>query len=185
MVIRLVAMRAGRGRIEVDPGGLDGGLPSARSRSGSSPGRSPQAFMVVPARPSVERGRLASDECSQRARTDALSRMDPFGACSALGPGLPDLYCLDTVADLIDLATLPLTVKIPLENLLRHAGGAGVVTEDVEALLAWRPGVAAEAEIPFMPARVLLQDFTGVPAVVDPRGSCGTRWRTWAAIRPR
>ena len=42
-----------------------------------------------------------------------------------------------------------------------------VRAEDVETLLAWRPGVAAEAEIPFMPARVLLQDFTGVPAVVD------------------
>ena len=69
--------------------------------------------------------------------------------------------------DRIDLATLPITIKILLENLLRHAGGGVVRAEDVEALLAWRPGEAAEAEIPFMPARVLLQDFTGVPAVVD------------------
>ncbi len=60
-----------------------------------------------------------------------------------------------------------MTIKILLENLLRHAGDGMVRPEDVEALLAWRPGVAAEAEIPFMPARVLLQDFTGVPAVVD------------------
>jgi aconitate hydratase len=96
-----------------------------------------------------------------------LPRIDPFGARTPLGPGLPDLYRLDAVADRIDLATLPVTVKILLENLLRHAGGAGVRPEDVETLLAWRPGSAAEAEIPFMPGRVLLQDFTGVPAVVD------------------
>jgi aconitate hydratase len=76
-------------------------------------------------------------------------------------------YRLEAVADRIDLRTLPVTVKILLENLLRHAG-RGVVTEtDVETLLAWRPGVPAEAEIPFMPSRVILQDFTGVPAVVD------------------
>ena len=49
---------------------------------------------------------------------------------------------------------------------MRHAGGGIVSREDVETLASWRPGVA-EAEIPFMPARVLLQDFTGVPAVVD------------------
>jgi aconitate hydratase len=96
-----------------------------------------------------------------------LSRIDPFGARASLGPGLPDLYRLDAVAGRIDLATLPLTIKILLENLLRHAGGGVVRTEDVETLLAWRPGSPAEVEIPFMPARVLLQDFTGVPAVVD------------------
>ena len=96
-----------------------------------------------------------------------MPRIDPFGARAALGPGLPDLYRLDVVADRIDLATLPFTIKILLENTLRHAGGGVVRPEDVETLLAWRPGVAAEAEIPFMPARVLLQDFTGVPAIVD------------------
>ena len=92
---------------------------------------------------------------------------DPFSARATLGPGLPDLYRLDAVADRIDLATLPVTIKVLLENLLRHAGGPMVRAEDVETLLAWRPGQPAEAEIPFMPARVLLQDFTGVPAVVD------------------
>ena len=60
-----------------------------------------------------------------------------------MGGGLPDVYRLDAVADRIDLANLPVTIKILLENLLRHAGGEAVRAEDVEALLAWRPGVAA------------------------------------------
>src|SRR4249920_454022 len=92
---------------------------------------------------------------------------DPFGARASLGSGLPDLYRLEAVGDRIDLARLPITIKILLENLLRNAGGPMVRAEDVETLLAWKPGQPAEAEIPFMPARVLLQDFTGVPAVVD------------------
>ena len=60
-----------------------------------------------------------------------------------------------------------MTIRILLENLLRHAGGGIVDPADVETLAAWRPGVAAEAEIPFMPSRVIMQDLTGVPAVVD------------------
>ncbi len=98
---------------------------------------------------------------------DALSRIDPFGARASLGPGLPDLYRLDALGGRTGTASLPVTVRILLENLLRHAGGGIVRTEDVETLSAWRPGVAAEAEIPFMPSRVILQDLTGVPAVVD------------------
>ncbi len=98
---------------------------------------------------------------------DALSRIDPFGARSPLGPGLPDVYRLDALGGLTGSAALPITVRILLENVLRHAGRGVVDAADVETLASWRPGVAAEAEIPFMPARVLLQDFTGVPAVVD------------------
>jgi len=101
--------------------------------------------------------------------TSRPSIPDPFDARATLRVGDEDYgYCrLDAVADRIDLPTLPVTVKILLENLLRHAGGGVVRAEDVETLLGWRPSAAAEAEIPFMPARVLLQDFTGVPAVVD------------------
>ncbi|HEX7345991.1 MAG TPA: aconitate hydratase AcnA, partial [Candidatus Limnocylindrales bacterium] len=91
---------------------------------------------------------------------------DPFGARASLGPGLPDFYRLRAVDDLTGEARTPVTVRILLENLLRHAGGA-VDPSDVETLAAWRPGVAAEAEIPFMPSRVIMQDLTGVPAVVD------------------
>src|SRR4029453_8539982 len=79
---------------------------------------------------------------------------------------LPDLYRLDALAGRTADTDLPVTVRILLENALRHAGDGVVRPEDVETLAAWRPGVAAEAEIPFMPARVILQDFTGVPAVV-------------------
>ncbi len=92
---------------------------------------------------------------------------DPFGARASLGQGLPDYYRLAVLGDRIDLARAPVTLKILLENVLRHAGRGIVRTEEVETLSSWRPGVAAEAEVPFMPARVLLQDFTGVPAVVD------------------
>ncbi len=96
-----------------------------------------------------------------------MSANDPFGARTPLGPGLPDHYRLAVLADRMDLASAPVTIRILLENLLRHAGGGIVRPEDVETLTAWRPGIAAEAEIPFMPSRVILQDLTGVPAVVD------------------
>ena len=64
---------------------------------------------------------------------------------------------------------LPYTVKVLLENALRHAAiGDGLVSaEDVRALAAWDPSAPGEYELPFMPGRVILQDFTGVPCVVD------------------
>src|SRR5438309_3341116 len=62
---------------------------------------------------------------------------------------------------------LPFSLKVLLENLLRLEDGRRVVREHIEAMLAWEPKRPPEREIPFMPARVLLQDFTGVPAVVD------------------
>jgi aconitate hydratase len=64
------------------------------------------------------------------------------------------------------LATLPFSLRVLLENLLRFEDGRFVHPEDIKALGTWTPG-AAQKEIAFMPARVLLQDFTGVPAVVD------------------
>jgi aconitate hydratase len=68
-----------------------------------------------------------------------------------------------------DLARLPYTVKVLLENALRHAAGSsGLVSPaDVRALASWDPSQSGEAELPFMPGRVILQDFTGVPCVVD------------------
>jgi aconitate hydratase len=65
------------------------------------------------------------------------------------------------------VARLPYSLKILLENLLRFEDGRSVTKDDVEALARWAPGKASEREIAFRPARVLLQDFTGVPVVVD------------------
>jgi aconitate hydratase len=93
---------------------------------------------------------------------------DPFGARDTLRlrDGSVDLYRLDR-AGVGDLARVPVTVRILLENVLRHAGHGIAHEADVRALASWTPRSGAEAEIPFLPARVLLQDFTGVPAVVD------------------
>ena len=96
-----------------------------------------------------------------------MARPDPFGARASLGAGLPDYWRLEALRDRIDLERAPITVKILLENTLRNAGGGLIGTGDVDTLASWRPGTATAAEIPFMPSRVLLQDFTGVPAIVD------------------
>jgi aconitate hydratase len=66
-----------------------------------------------------------------------------------------------------DLGRLPYSLKILLENLLRFEDGVSVRREDVEALIAWDPKAVPSHEIAFTPARVIMQDFTGVPCVVD------------------
>ena len=65
------------------------------------------------------------------------------------------------------LARLPYSLKVLLENLLRHEDGVNVTRADIEALLDWDPAATPAHEIAFTPARVILQDFTGVPCVVD------------------
>src|SRR6266496_248888 len=98
---------------------------------------------------------------------------DVFGARATLegAYGAVNYYRLDALAQrgVQNLERLPFTVKIILENLLRNAGGEIVAEDDVLSLAHWVPGQSAknDAEYPFMPARVLLQDFTGVPAVAD------------------
>lgn len=67
----------------------------------------------------------------------------------------------------LDLKRLPFSIRILLENLLRNQDGRLVTTEHVLAAASWAPETPPVGEIPFMPARVLLQDFTGVPALVD------------------
>src|SRR5260370_13530156 len=71
------------------------------------------------------------------------------------------------VADRASLERLPMTIKIVLETLLRNAGNGVVRDAEVEAMARWKHAVQEEGEFPFYPARVLLQDFTGVPAAVD------------------
>ncbi len=100
---------------------------------------------------------------------------DIFGARTKLANALGTVsyYRLESLSERglpgVDLQRLPFTVKILLENALRHAGGELVNEDDVVSLAHWVPGQVSksEAEYPFLPARVLLQDFTGVPAVAD------------------
>ena len=76
-------------------------------------------------------------------------------------------YRLDKLKDLgYDIGSLPISVRVLLESVLREANDYDVRQEDVHSVAGWKP-VNAEIEIPFKPARVILQDFTGVPAVVD------------------
>ncbi|MEM9380356.1 MAG: aconitate hydratase AcnA [Planctomycetota bacterium] len=66
-----------------------------------------------------------------------------------------------------DIARLPFALRVLLENLLRHEDGVSVTRSDIEALVGWQPSAKPSVEIAYRPARVLMQDFTGVPAVVD------------------
>ena len=95
---------------------------------------------------------------------------DPFGALSSvdLMEGSTSFYSLATLeaSGVADLDRLPFSIRILLENALRHAGGRYVGEDHVRAIADWSP-TNAGADIPFMPSRVVLQDFTGVPAVVD------------------
>src|SRR3954447_24582330 len=94
---------------------------------------------------------------------------DSFGARSTLDVSghSYEIFRLDSLADRFDVARLPYSIKVLLENVLRLQDGAPVPAADVEAIAAWDPEAEPSVEIPFQPARVLMQDFTGVPAVVD------------------
>ncbi len=92
---------------------------------------------------------------------------DSFGARRSLtvGDTSVDIYALEAAGD--GVAELPYSLKILLENLLRNEDGDKVDGDDVRGLASWAPGQDEAAEISFTPSRVLMQDFTGVPAVVD------------------
>jgi len=93
---------------------------------------------------------------------------DTFGARSTMAVDGKDyeIYRLDAVQE-GHVAQLPYSLKILLENLLRHEDGRDVTREDIIALAEWDPKAEPSTEISFTPSRVILQDFTGVPAVVD------------------
>ncbi len=99
------------------------------------------------------------------------SAQDIFGARSSLetGSGPAILYSLKSLekAGHSSVARLPFSIKVLLESLLRNCDGTLVTKEDVVALAEWNAKAPAVREVPFKPARVILQDFTGVPAVVD------------------
>src|SRR5436305_8292346 len=100
-----------------------------------------------------------------------MSTVNSFGARTTLSVGdrTYQVYSLPALqrAGFPEIARLPFSLKILLENLLRHEDGRFVKAADVEALARWDVKSTLQKEISFAPARVLLQDFTGVPAVVD------------------
>ena len=98
-----------------------------------------------------------------------MSAKDTFGAQATLEVGGRELeiHRLDALQERFDVARLPYSLKILLENALRLEDGTGVTAEDVEAIATWDAKADPSVEIPFQPSRVLMQDFTGVPAVVD------------------
>ncbi|MEV7758296.1 aconitate hydratase AcnA [Microbacterium sp. NPDC089180] len=95
-----------------------------------------------------------------------MSTVDSFGAKSTLTVGSTDyeIFRIDTVAG---HEKLPFSLKVLLENLLRTEDGANVTKEQIEALGSWVPTADPDTEIQFTPARVVMQDFTGVPCIVD------------------
>ena len=96
----------------------------------------------------------------------APSGADSFGARAqlAVGDTRLDYYRIDAVAG---SDRLPFSLKVLLENLLRTEDGKNVTRAQIQALADWDPGAEPDTEIQFSPARVVLQDFTGVPAIVD------------------
>src|SRR5690242_3628443 len=92
--------------------------------------------------------------------------LDSFGAKGTLTVGSTsyDVYRLSAVEGAGDL---PFSLKVLLENLLRTEDGADITADHVRALAGWDPSAEPDTEIQFTPARVLMQDFTGVPCVVD------------------
>ncbi|MGN0065967.1 MAG: aconitate hydratase AcnA, partial [Nocardioides sp.] len=99
-----------------------------------------------------------------------MASQDSFGAKSTLdvdGKSY-EIFRLDAVTgDDVDVETLPFSLKVLLENLLRTEDGANITADDIRALAGWDADAEPDKEIQFTPARVIMQDFTGVPCVVD------------------
>ncbi|HEY3363804.1 MAG TPA: aconitate hydratase AcnA [Symbiobacteriaceae bacterium] len=100
-----------------------------------------------------------------------MTQSDPFRARDTFdtGSGRAVIYRLSALenAGLLNVAKLPFSIRVLLENLLRNADGFLVTEADIRALAAWAPGKLSTREMPFIPSRVVLQDFTGVPVVAD------------------
>ncbi len=123
-------------------------------------------------------GRPRSDRTARRVTVGAhspgrriatMGHPDTFGARSTLtvGGATHELFRLEALQSSHDVARLPYTLRILLENVLRREDGVTVDQADVLAVAGWDARAEPDGEISFAPARVLLQDFTGVPAVVD------------------
>ena len=107
---------------------------------------------------------------SATAASDTNAASNTFDARATLRSGgrTYTYYRLDSLAQRgIDISRLPFSLRILLENLLRREDGVTVTADDIQFLARWQPQAEPSREIAYMPARVLMQDFTGVPAVVD------------------
>src|SRR5687768_1660316 len=99
-----------------------------------------------------------------------MASQDSFGAKGALDVNGEkyEIFRLDAVqGEGLDIASLPYSLKVLLENLLRTEDGANITADDIRALAGWDSDADPSKEIQFTPARVIMQDFTGVPCVVD------------------
>src|SRR3546814_18001910 len=99
-----------------------------------------------------------------------VASQDSVGAKGTLGVDGKSyvMYRLDAVkGEGIDVESLPFSLKVLLENLLRTEDGADITAEDIKALAGWDADAEPSKEIQFKPARVIMQDFTGVPCVGD------------------
>src|SRR6201994_4624021 len=99
----------------------------------------------------------------------SASPANSFGARSTLtvGDASYEIFRLDALQSKFDVARLPFSLKILLENLLRNEDAEAIRAQGVEALAGWDAKAEPSQEIAFTPARVVMQDFTGVPAIVD------------------
>src|ERR1700759_2057942 len=139
-------------------------------------------MLVTRGGPSSERARRASDliprleYAGPTEKTGVATEMsassttaNSFDARATLRVGETsyEIFRLDALQAKFDVARLPFSLKILLENLLRNEDGESIRAQDIEALAKWNASAEPSDEIAFTPARVLMQDFTGVPAVVD------------------
>ena len=143
---------------------------SRRTRAGSAARtrRPSRATSIRAARrsPSAGSDRLTGPKLLE---SEAMAHPNTFGARSTLdvGGASREIFRLDALQASHDILRLPYTLRVLLENVLRMEDGVNVTADDVEAVAGWVASAEPSQEISFTPARVLLQDFTGVPAVVD------------------
>lgn len=94
-----------------------------------------------------------------------MSKVNSFGSADVLKVGSKEYRIFKLTS--VESTTLPYSLKVLLENLLRTEDGANITSEHINALVNWDPAAEPDVEIQFTPARVIMQDFTGVPCVVD------------------
>src|SRR5579875_2108604 len=104
--------------------------------------------------------------------TPATQHPNTFGTSATLSAGgrtvrYFQLSALEQKIDGLELSKLPFSLRVLLENLVRREDGVTVTADDIRFLACWQPKAEPSREIAYMPARVLMQDFTGVPAIVD------------------